>query len=149
MAFEHSDKSEEFYEQKVFESSDSNEHSMSDANEIDEAVDLDDENYSDDQDNDFDVDIVQTGTSEILMPPCRSISEVNALQKQQVICQYFNMTYDYCDTKFQEFEDANRHYKEEHRDQPEGYIKCCAMTFKVRKKFNDHIVWHLNPDAFK
>lgn len=153
MDYETADKIEEhFVENKVFETVEFHEHSVSDDSAGDENGDdvssCDENNDNQSDDLNMDMDIVPAESSNIFRPP-RHINDVNLEQKHQIINQYFDMSCDYCDTRFREFEDATQHYRTEHANQAEGYVKCCDKIFKVRKKFNDHIVFHLNPEAFK
>lgn len=146
---------DEFDDNKVtFESVElPNGEPMSDAShddDIDSDADID--GFQSDDDSESDPNILHAQPTEIeinLLP--RHISEVTPVQKQQIVSQYFDMNCNYCDEQFQEFEEVAVHYRVQHRDLPEGYLKCvkCELKYKVRKKFNDHIVWHLNPDVFK
>lgn len=77
----------------------------------------------------------------------QSISVITPEQKQQIIDQYIDMTCDFCETKFQSFKKAQRHYEVEHNNQPKGYVKCCGLKLTQSEMFYSHIVWHLN--AFK
>lgn len=84
-------------------------------------------------------------SSNLFMPT--SISEVNQSQMQQVMTEHFDMNCEQCKTIFSSLSDAISHYSAKHNVQ-NGFVKCCGMKFKERKHLNDHIVWHLNPDAF-
>lgn len=59
-----------------------------------------------------------------------------------------DLSCDFCETIFDSFGEAKRHYKAQHGT-PNGYIKCCNRHLITRADVVEHIEWHMNPDAFK
>lgn len=59
-----------------------------------------------------------------------------------------DLTCEFCETNFQSFGEAKRHYQTQHKN-THGYIKCCKRRLKTRAHIIEHIKWHLNPNTFK
>lgn len=64
------------------------------------------------------------------------------------ISDNFDMTCDLCETTFDSFFDARKHYKDVH-DVSKGHIKCCATKLPSFWMVIDHINMHLNPNSMK
>lgn len=81
----------------------------------------------------------------MLLP--QHIDDVRHEQRQQIIDQYCNMNCYLCDMKFEDFYDADKHYRTMH-NKSKGYLRCFNNKAK-HSHFLSHIVWHLNPNIFK
>ena len=57
------------------------------------------------------------------------------------------MSCEICDTIFESFLSAKKHYRTKHSRS--GFLVCCGKRFFRRGRLLDHINRHLNPIAFK
>lgn len=73
--------------------------------------------------------------------------EFEDVQFVKFIAENFDMKCDHCDTVFDGFYDARRHYRQHHNDK--GYLKCCNMKLRELCRVRDHIKSHLDPECFK
>lgn len=69
-------------------------------------------------------------------------------QTLDFVMDTFDMSCDQCDTMFQSFPDAKRHYLREHSE-PKGYIKCCGKKMRSLTTIEEHIQGHKNPESLK
>lgn len=76
------------------------------------------------------------------------IEQVNIAQQQQITQQFFDMSCEKCDAQFATFFAALEHYELRHAPR-KGFVQCCGYKYFKRIDFNDHIIFHLNPEAFK
>ena len=60
---------------------------------------------------------------------------------------FFRMSCEICDIKFDTFVCAKRHYRVAHSRT--GYLSCCTKRYFRRADLVDHIIKHLDPEAFK
>lgn len=74
--------------------------------------------------------------------------ETMSQQILDYVMAYFDMSCDQCDTTFQSFPDAKRHYLREHSE-PKGYLKCCGKKLRTLTFIEEHIQWHQNPQIMR
>ncbi|XP_031627535.1 zinc finger protein 883-like isoform X2 [Contarinia nasturtii] len=75
-------------------------------------------------------------------------NEAEDSQMVKFIAENFDMKCDHCETVFNGFYDARRHYKELHNDD-KGYIKCCNIKLRELCRVREHVLSHLDPDCLK
>lgn len=76
------------------------------------------------------------------------ISEMMSQELLEYVMDHFDMSCDHCETMFESFSDAKRHYLREHSE-PKGYIKCCGKKMRSLTNIEEHIEGHKNPNSLK
>lgn len=68
-------------------------------------------------------------------------------EERDAIWAKFNLKCDECPTIFQELNEAQVHYLNEHNNS-RGYITCCNMKFRDEFMIKEHIAYHKNPEIY-
>lgn len=74
--------------------------------------------------------------------------EMMSQETLEYVMDHFDMSCDQCETMFESFPDAKRHYLREHSE-PKGYIKCCGKKIRSLTTIEEHIQGHKNPNSLK
>lgn len=70
------------------------------------------------------------------------------LEMETKLADYFQMNCDLCLQQFVTWNDARSHYLDRHNIL-KPFLRCCNRKFFLRSRIIEHIMWHVDPSAFK
>lgn len=79
---------------------------------------------------------------------CKMKGSTRTDKFDHLICNYMDMECEKCQHPFGTLLDASSHYQNKHQ-QRSVFLKCCQRRVNLPGEIRDHILYHLNPDAFK
>lgn len=74
------------------------------------------------------------------------INDVSPNEKDEIMSQ-FDLKCDNCTAEFQNLNDAQVHYFNEHNI-ARGYVKCCDMKLREENMVKEHIAYHKCPEIY-
>lgn len=74
------------------------------------------------------------------------INDLSPSEKDAIWTQ-FDLKCDNCTVEFQNLNDAQVHYFNEH-NMARGYLKCCDMKLREDVMVKEHMAYHKNPDIY-
>lgn len=91
--------------------------------------------------------------SSAISPKAESIPEERHYSPQELemetkMSDYFQMNCDLCLQQFGSWNDARSHYLDRH-NVLKPFLRCCNRKFFLRSRIIEHIMWHVDPSAFK